>query len=209
MDKNEKIIMAIDKEKLFKEDYFQGFKPASEVDFYSRLLHDHIPMKRGSAEKNPQYKHPIAYVLITSPSMKVFAYQRSTKGNESRLHNKWSWGIGGHVDEEDMRSVDPIKVSLLREIKEEVGLTDLQDLRLIGYINDDSNEVGKVHFGLLYVAQSKSEDVHFKDEEIKQGSLKPINDLEVICTNSDVEGWSRIAFEPLKAHLQAFCAKPL
>ena len=126
-------------------------------------------MKRGVAEESTTHKHPIAYVLVISPSMKVFAYQRSTKGNESRLHNKWSWGIGGHVDEEDMTSLDPIKTSLLRELKEEVGLTDLKDLRLIGYINDDSDKVGKVHFGLLYVAQAKSEDVHFKDEEIKQG----------------------------------------
>lgn len=208
MDKNEKIIMAINKELLFRNDYFQGFKPASEVDFYSRLLQHNVPMKRGLAEESATHKHPIAYVLVISPSMKVFAYQRSTKGNESRLHGKWSWGIGGHVDEEDMSSPDPIKTSLLRELKEEVGLADLQDLKLIGYINDDADKVGKVHFGLLYVAQAKSEDVHFKDEEIKQGSLKPINDLEVICSNSDVEGWSRIAFEPLKANLQNF-SKPL
>ena len=209
MDKNEKIIMAIDKDHLFKKDYFQGFKSASDIDYHNRLLTHRIPMKRGTAEKNPQFKHPIAYALIISPSGKIFAYQRSQKGNESRLHNKWSWGIGGHVDEEDMRTQDPIQTSFLRELKEEVGLTEFNEMKLIGYINDDSDEVGKVHFGLLYVIQAKSEEVHFKDEEIKQGSLKHLNELEEICAKSDVEGWSRIAFEPLKAVLNEFSAKPL
>lgn len=204
MDKNEKIIMAVNKERLFRDDYFQGFKPASEVDFYSRIIQNNIHMKRGEAEKSTTHKHPIAYLLVISPSSKVFAYQRSQKGNESRLHNKWSWGIGGHIDIEDMmKGGDPIQNSLLRELSEELTGAENPSLKLVGYINDDSDDVGKVHFGLLYIAKVKSEEIHFKDEEIKQGNLKPINELEAICANPDfvVEGWSRIALEPLRNYI--------
>ena len=82
MDKNEKVIMAIKRDNLFKNDDFEGFKPASEVNFYERLLKDRIKMKRGDAEKDPNYKQPIAYALIISPSGKVFAYQRSKKDKD-------------------------------------------------------------------------------------------------------------------------------
>lgn len=194
--------MAIDKGLLFRDDYFQGFKLASEVNFYERILQNNVHMKRGEAEKSTTHKHPIAYLLVISPSLKVFAYQRSQKGNESRLHNKYSWGIGGHIDIEDtMKSGDPIQNSLLRELSEELTGAENPSLKLIGYINDDSDGVGKVHFGLLYVAKVKSEEIHFKDEEIKHGNLKPINELEAICTNFDVEGWSRIALEPLRSYI--------
>ncbi len=204
MDKNEKIIMAVNKELLFRGDYFQGFKPASEVDFYSRIIQSNIHMKRGEAEKSTTHKHPIAYLLVISPSFKVFAYQRSQKGNESRLHNKFSWGTGGHIDIEDMmKDGDPIQNSLLRELSEELTGAENPSLELIGYLNDDSDDVGKVHFGLLYIAKVKSEEIHFKDEEIKHGELKPINELEAICANPEyvVEGWSKIALEPLRNYI--------
>ena len=76
MDKNEKIIMAINKELLFRDDYFQGFKPASEVNFYSRIIQNNIHMKRGEAEKSTTHKHPIAYLLVVRPSFKIFFFQK-------------------------------------------------------------------------------------------------------------------------------------
>ena len=102
-----------------------------------------------------------------------------------------------------MKDGDPIQNSLLRELSEELTGAENPSLELIGYINDDSDEVGKVHFGLLYIAKVKSEEINCKDEEIKKGNLKPINELEAICANPEyvVEGWSRIALGPLRNYI--------
>lgn len=210
MDKNEKIIMAIKREDLFKKDYFEGFKSASEVNFYERLLKDRKLMRRGDAEKDPNYKQPIAYTLIVSPSGKIFAYQRSKKDKEygeKRLQGKWSWGIGGHIDEVDMQNDNPINASLMRELKEEVGIANA-NVSLNGYINYDTDSVGQVHFGLLYIAKINSENISPKDPEIAQGRLHAIGELERICSSgADVETWSRIALDPLRNYLKD--AKPL
>ncbi len=206
MDKNEKVIMAIKRDNLFKNDDFEGFKPASEVNFYERLLKDRIKMKRGDAEKDPNYKQPIAYALIISPSGKVFAYQRSKKDKdygEKRLQGKWSWGIGGHIDEIDMQYNDPINASLMRELKEEVGI-DCPNVNLNGYINYDTDSVDQVHFGLLYIVKINSEEISPKDQEIAQGRLHTISEVERICSSdAEVETWSRTALDPLKSYLKS------
>ena len=73
-------------------------------------------------------------------------------------------------------------------------------------INDDSNDVGKVHFGVLYVVETNSEIVTPKDSEIDNGRLRTIDELEKICSSSDfaVEEWSRISLEPLKQYFSDF-----
>ncbi len=45
-----------------------------------------------------------------------------------------------------------LRVNAQRELEEEVGLSeqDSQNMEYIGFINDDNNEVGKVHIGVVF-----------------------------------------------------------
>ncbi len=205
MDKNDKMIMVVNRDLLFGSNSFEGFKQHSKnTDFLYRIIQFNRLMRRGDAEEDKKYKQPIAYALIISPSGKVFAYQRSKKDKEygeKRLQGKWSWGIGGHIEEKDMQDEDPLHASLMRELKEEVGI-DCANIKLNGYINYDTDSVGQVHFGLLYIAKINSEDISPKDPEIAQGKLHTISELERICSSdAEVETWSRIALDPLKSYL--------
>ncbi|MBI2508344.1 NUDIX domain-containing protein [Candidatus Woesearchaeota archaeon] len=197
--------MAVENNKLFNNDYFQGFKSHDEVDYVSRILEDYKFVKRGPIEINFEHKQPIGYALLINPSLKkVFAYQRSQKGGDKRLHNKWSWGIGGHIEKTEEERDNPIYASLLREIKEEVLINgEIENIRVLGYLNDDSDEVGKVHFGILYLVETDSTEIKPLDSEIEVGELKTIKELEEICASDEciVEGWSEIALEPLKRYL--------
>ncbi|RLG13937.1 hypothetical protein DRN69_04820 [Candidatus Pacearchaeota archaeon] len=206
MSKENQKIIVVERDLLFGDNYFQGFRPYCEVDYESRILQNLKIMRRGDAEHNPLYKQPIGYTLIIDPNLKgVFAYQRSSKikeYGEKRLQGKWSWGIGGHIEPIDNISKNPIRESILREvIKEEVEIigTILEEPRVLGYINDDSNSVGSVHFGVLYTLEING-DVKPKDPEIARGSLRTLNHLEFICNSSlyDVEEWSKIALKPLR-----------
>ena len=53
-----------------------------------------------------------------------------------------------------------------RELEEEVGLSeqDSQNMEYIGFINDDNNEVGKVHIGVVFKITVSTNDVKLKKQ---------------------------------------------
>jgi len=208
MSELDKQIMVIRKENLFGNDYFQGFMSHGEVDFESRILDNLEWMKREVAEKDPRYKQPICYCIIVNPVGQVFAYQRSiqdTEYPEKRLQGKYSWGIGGHIEEPDAEiKQNPIRASMLRELEEEIKVEGSVDSRAFGYINDDATEVGKVHFGILYIVETNSKIMESNSLEITSGRMRMIEEIEKICSSPEliVEEWSRISLKPLKSYLQ-------
>lgn len=204
MSKEDRKIIVVKKEILFGEDYFNGFRKGSECDYESRILANLQEMRRGDAEIDSSFKQPIGYAIVFNfETKKVFAYQRSKKDErygEKRLQGKWSWGVGGHIEPLDTGNENPIKESLRREVlNEEINIFgDVHSLDVLGYINDDSNEVGKVHFGILYGVKINGYATP-KDEEMSFGKMLNLNRLEEICSDSsDVESWSRIALTPLR-----------
>ncbi|RLG19185.1 hypothetical protein DRN67_03400 [Candidatus Micrarchaeota archaeon] len=205
--KSEKQIMVVDRVILFGNDYFQGFRPQAEVDYEDRIRKNFKYMKRSLAEQDPSHKQPIGYCLIVNPQTKrIFAYQRSShdaKYGEKRLQGKWSWGVGGHIEKFDVEAGNALHASLMRELEEEVEIVGNKELKVLGYINNDSDDVGKVHFGVLYVVETDTDEVKPKAPEIDKGAMKQIGALEKIATSPDfkVEEWSRIALEPLKQYL--------
>ncbi len=207
MDKFEKKIMVVDRATLFADQYFQGFSPAEVMNYEQIVLDHYFYEKRGQVEVMPQYKQPIAYVVIVQKTTgQVFAYQRSSKEahyNEKRLAGKWSWGIGGHIDKIDLDSENPIAASLQRELSEEVEIAEYDPPRCIGYINDDTTEVGSVHFGLLYLVMTDCKQVRPRDGEIAWGGFLSIKELEEIAESNEaaVETWSLITITPLKEAL--------
>ena len=208
----EKEIMVVSREKLFRGQVFQGFQKSGRIDYEARVLHDYEWMERETAEQTPEFKQPIAYTLIINPTLRqVFAYQRAKqdeKYKEKRLQGKWSWGVGGHINRSDISlgSKNPIRESFFRELEEEVGVRRTRDeaILILGYINDDRDSVGSVHFGILYGLITELTKIHPKDQEIAEGRLRTLDELETICSNPSftVENWSQIALEPLRTILR-------
>ncbi|MBF0203073.1 MAG: phosphoesterase [Desulfamplus sp.] len=71
------------------EDVF--FAAFSKPDFCLHWL------DRPSAEKDKNFKQIIPYIIIQAESGNLTAIYRR-KGSESRLHDLWSIGIGGHIN---------------------------------------------------------------------------------------------------------------
>jgi predicted NUDIX family phosphoesterase len=227
MGKEDQTIMVIERKHLFgqnNQDYFQGFRSADRVNYESRILANHLWMRRGrsdsnlteDAESNPDFKQPIAYVIVYNPDLKkVFAYQRSQENaayQEARLRGNWSWGFGGHIEKADVNLIgkNPIQDSMIRELAEEIETADVSKPKIIGYINDDTPHiepgkiaVGQVHFGILYLVEAKTTQIDPKDQEITLIESKFLADLENICAlpNTKVDSWSKIALEPLRTIL--------
>src|SRR5437667_2290313 len=132
---------------------FQGLSLEIEkylpiVTFSSHILY----LNRSEAEQDKRYKQLIPYVLIICDG-KILRYRRGRGGQETRLHGLYSVGIGGHISEEDhglFSSRLGYHEGMRRELMEEVAIDQTQEAPAVAVINDDSTEVGYVHFGVVH-----------------------------------------------------------
>lgn len=207
-DKEDYEIMVVAKSAIFSNNnLFTGYHSISESpDFESIINKNHIfTMRYADAENNENLVQPVCYTaLVNNATKKVFLYKRSKKDKdygERRLQGKYSIGLGGHVERQDTNSSNPLRESLEREVfKEEVEVIgNYSKPKLLGYIYDDSNKVGRVHFGLLYYAETDALSVFGRDPEITKEKFVTIKALEAMCRDSriKIENWTRIALKPI------------
>ena len=202
-------IMVVERDLLLAERPFQGFSPAAGYDYESLVLKNYRYEQREEAEGNPALKQPIAYCIILNPALgRIFAYKRSEGKedyDEARLRGKWSLGIGGHIDRTDLTAENPIRASMLRELEEEITITVALEPRILGYINDDMDMVGKVHFGLLYRLDTEAREITQRAREIAEARMLTAGEWQHMLCRKDIviEEWSRIASTPLLESLSA------
>ncbi len=201
-------IMAIKKDLLFLQSpEFRGFQSCDIFDFHTTILNGYEYIVRGDAEQDLSYKQPIPYIAIVNIKDKtVFAYQRASKDDavtESRLHGKWSLGNAGHIDEIDADLGDPLQEGMRRELSEELVIDGASKPNILGYINNDTVEVDKYHFGIFGVIEV--ENVRAHGNSIARYEMYTVEQLEGFFMDGeyDFEYWSHIIFVPLKAYLAA------
>jgi predicted NUDIX family phosphoesterase len=200
---DEMIIVAPRKEVFNNENLtFQGV----ETDTYQtkqiveNIARTYSVMHRGDAEENHNYKQPIPYVIIKRGDQ-VFSYKRLTGGGEVRLHNQISLGVGGHLNNvEGLDFYGVLADGLQRELEEELYINkDKLTLNTVGLINDDANEVGKVHIGMLVVGEvTEDEEISVKETDQLLGEWINIDELRNPEIFDRLETWSQFAVDVLK-----------
>lgn len=153
---------------------------------------------RHSMERDPSWKQIIPYLIVRHASW-LFLFQRSAAGGEARLHGKYSIGLGGHINRGDVEGADDIvAASLQRELEEELVIHGSWRARLVGVLNDDTNPVGQVHFGLVHVVEVDGPAVRVRGSEALSGRLA--DQKEVLSLRDQMETWSQLildAVDPL------------
>lgn len=204
-------MLVVPRKKLFSEGEFNGFLSGSEVEGYIGRILENFEYKERTdeLESDSTLKQIIPYVWIVNPlEKKVFAYRRASgkeNYNEKKLMNKWSCGVGGHIDREDLEKRDEVIMkAMMRELKEEVYMEEYPVPRVVGYLNDDSNDVGRVHFGVVAVAEVKG-NVGKADSEMAYGRFYSVEELESVFSdpNKDVETWTRLSWPFVKSYLNS------
>ncbi len=157
---------------------------------------------RDAAEEDPSHKQIIPYALFHHEG-KFLHYVRGGKGGEKRLAAKGSLGIGGHINSEDAEQASLERSTYLigveREMNEELRLSSTYSQRIVGLINDDSNEVGKVHIGVVHLFELDSTVVEANEAPIE--SLEFLTRAELAARRESLETWSQICFDNLDALL--------
>ena len=154
---------------------------------------------RDAAEEDPAFKQIIPYVVLTH-GRTVFAYTRGKQSGEQRLVAHRSVGIGGHISREDhtlFTAFGPelYEAAKTREVTEEVVIDAPYTERLLGVINDDDTEVGRVHFGIAHVWEMAEPNVRKRESQITQAGFVPIADL--VQDRESLETWSWFCVEAL------------
>jgi predicted NUDIX family phosphoesterase len=184
--------------KLFEEiGVFQGL--SLEVEKYLPVVtraSNLVYRNRSEAEQDRRYKQLIPYVLIVHNG-NVLRYRRGKGGQETRLRGLCSVGVGGHISEEDhglFSSDRGYQDGMRRELMEEVGLEVERDAA-VAVINDDSTEVGYVHFGVVHIVPVANEDIVGRRSGILNPEFVPM--VEAVKDAADYESWSRFCLENL------------
>lgn len=141
-------------------------------------------------ESDPAFKQVIPY-LVLRDGAQWFLMQRTRGGADSRLHDRWSIGVGGHLNPGDA----DIAGGLAREWREELVADFAPDYRFVGLLNDDTTDVGRVHLGVVFVAEADGRPVTVRETDKLRGGFATSD--EVRAVRDGLETWSRIVFDLL------------
>lgn len=192
--------MVVEREKLFSQRYFEGFLPLSEFDYESLILKNYEYRQREDVEKNERFKQPISYALILNRDLqKVFTHFRN--GGDSRLNGFWTLGIMEHIEPKDEVNRNPLYSGCVRGILEETDFENPEP-ELSGYVNVDVGDVNRVHFGLIYIVQTKLTKINLRDKKLKDGDFKSLEEIKKLKENSKIEYWAPFCLDLLSDKLR-------
>ncbi len=197
-------ILVVKRHILFKDGDFEGFVSAGIKDYLAVILNNaEFQVRTKELENDRFWQQPIPYVWLVNPqTKKIFLYKRSTTGNEGRLHDKFSGGVGGHIDKKELveDAGDPLTQAMMRELQEETIIAQYPVPKIVGYINYNSG-VEDVHFGVVGIGETALEVK--PAEDMAHGQFYSIEEVENILSdpNSNVEPWTRASWSFVKSYL--------
>ncbi len=151
-------------------------------------------LNRKDAEKDPEYKQVIPYIVLQTRDMKKTAlYNR--QGSEKRLHDLWSVGIGGHINPIDRDGQDAsfrqiLTAGMERELNEELDKRPLnENPDFMGVISEDITDVGKVHLGAVFRIRTDHPEEYLPGAELFQFTWTETGSLYTL----NMELWSSLA----------------
>ncbi len=173
------------------------------AELWRPLAKKSVFLKRSAVENDPTYKQLVSYTLFVS-SKRIFVMKRLSTQSEGRLHGLLSVGVGGHLNPvstikwpgrrriSDFREL--AMVNTMREIREEVALAGAPTIGMLGLLNDDETEVGKVHLGLVSVVHMPSPLLAVRETDKMLGAWVEVSKLHL---QGEFETWSSLLLESM------------
>jgi predicted NUDIX family phosphoesterase len=208
MNNIEELVFAFPTDELWKLMTYKKkglIKGNSEV--LKRIVQNGLYLRRSELEEDPSYKQIIPYAIISfkeperrgvRQSQSFYLFRRKSSQTENRLHNKFSLGVGGHMNPDDSTGskeqylIDELK----REFYEEVKLLNgcfIEDIEFVGFINDDTIPVGRVHIGLLYNIHVSNKEVYINETD--KMTAEWIDKSILTEFYAGMETWTKITFD--------------
>lgn len=198
----EEQVLVVERKVLEQVGLFNGL--AFDVERYLQKIFARGALQflpRRQVEEDPCYKQLIPYVII-SYNGRYLTYVRGKRAGETRLLGLRSIGIGGHINpvdnevplfDTDFRKMYTIAVE--REVAEEVSVEAGHTNKIVALLNDDSNEVGSVHLGLVHLWLLDAPNVSKREQMITRMSFMTPDELHQL--RDTMETWSQLCLDNL------------
>ena len=175
-------VLVVPTELFHRLGHFQGFSRDTDKYLEELLSPEHTSYRpRSEMEEDPNFKQLIPYVIFRytdkDGGVHLFCYTRGKGQGESRLHAKQSIGIGGHISSDDAADVNPYDEGMRRELDEEVAIDTPYQSACVGLLNDDENEVGRVHLGVVHIFDVEEPNVSPREDEIIDAGFRPVQEI--------------------------------
>ena len=172
-----------------------GFAARDVASYLSAIAAHAFFAPRERVEEDAGLKQIIPYVILRYAD-RIFLTRRARGGGEARLREKLSIGLGGHITPQDVTdAADPVRAGLEREVAEEVEMPPGWTARPIGVLNNDLDPVGRVHFGLVYVADVPSPAVRVRETNKLDGAFATVD--EIRAAYDRLETWSQLVVDAI------------
>ncbi len=197
----EEQVLVVERKMLEQAGLFQGI--SLDVDRYlDTIFSPGVPrfMPRSQAETDPSFKQLIPYVILTSGG-RYLSYVRGQRAGEARLVGRRSIGIGGHINPADDMPLfngdfrETYLAAVEREVDEEVEVAASHTDSVVALLNDDSNEVGQVHLGIVHLWDLAEPSVTKREQMITQMAFHTSSELQAV--RDSLETWSSLCLDSL------------
>ena len=147
---------------------------------------------RAAMEVDSSFKQVIPYLVLRDGD-RYFLMRRTRAGGDARLHDRWSIGVGGHLNPGD----GDLLGGLRREWAEELVADFVPEFTLVGLLNDDTTDVGSVHLGAVFMADAGGREVAIRETDKLSGAFA--EPTAVAAVVDAMETWSSLVFTVLEA----------
>ena len=185
-------VYVVRRDAVMGRDGWHGVRAAGVEAALQRIAAAGEYLPRPEMERDPAFKQVIPYVVVRDGEA-YFLMRRTRAGGDERLHDRYSIGVGGHLNPGD----GGIEGGLVREWNEELVADFVPSFAPIGLLNDDTTDVGRVHLGVVFVADASGRPVAIRETHKLSGELVPPRRVADVADG--LETWSRLVFEFLEA----------
>jgi predicted NUDIX family phosphoesterase len=187
----EELVLVIPRASIMADPGWRGIRTEGLDEFESIVARDGRFQPRPAMEVDRSWKQVIPY-LVLRDGERYFLMRRTRAGGDARLHDRWSIGVGGHLNPGDV----DLAGGLRREWREELRAGFEPEFQLVGLLNDDSTDVGSVHIGAVYVADAGGLPVAIRETDKLTGSFAAPSEVAAVVEH--MESWSALVFDELE-----------
>lgn len=187
-------VLCVRREDIFPDGAWHGFVTTDLQRHQAVIRERHFFKPRAAVEDDPGYQQIIPYVVFRHGDQYLLTH-RLRASTERRLRKQYSLGIGGHINPDDIRGGDPILDGLKREWGEEVVYDGRFEATLLGFLNEDSSPVSKVHLGVVFLLDGDTPNISIRETNKLAGELLSLDEMRIYYLG--MESWSQIVYDRL------------
>jgi predicted NUDIX family phosphoesterase len=183
------LVYAVPRDVLLAGARWRGVRVHNTAEVMERLdLGAFYP--RPDAEADTSIKQIIPYLVLRDGD-RVFLMKRTRAGGDARLFDRYSIGVGGHMNPGDATVLQ----CLAREWREELAADFMPRFDFLGLLNDDEVDVGRHHLGIVYSADAGGLPVAVRETNKLSGAFETVDSVRSVYDR--LETWSQLVFDAL------------